>query len=332
MDPRRRLSPTADEVAHDPTAGDPATVATTLVAAAAAGGWRSGRVVVVGDLMVDVVVRPSGPLRTGSDTASEVRLTGGGSAANTAAWVASRLRPVALVAGVGDDDLGASARRDLAGLGVRTEGVVTVAGARTGTCVVLVDRAGERTMLPDRGANDGVDVDAVRAAVRGGSIGWLHLSGYTVLHDGSRAAGVAALDAARERGIPTSVDPSSAGPILDLGAAVLADLLRPVDLLFANEEEVAALGGEEAALSIASAVVVKRGAAGATWTDGTRRVDVAAVPVEVVDTTGAGDAFAAGFLTSWDGADVGAALSGGVAAAAEAVARPGARPDPVSPD
>jgi sugar/nucleoside kinase (ribokinase family) len=295
------------------------------------GGWTQGRLVVVGDLMVDVVARPSGPLRTGSDTAAEVWLTGGGSAANTAAWVASRLRPVALVAAVGDDGLGVSARHDLAALGVRTEGVVSVAGARTGTCVVLVDPTGERTMLPDRGANDDLDVGAVLDAMRGEAVGWLHLSGYTVLHDGSRVAGVAALAAARERGIPTSVDPSSAGPILDLGAEVLADLLRPVDVLFANEEEVAALGGEAAALSIASAVVVKRGAAGATWIDGTRRIDVAAVPVDVVDTTGAGDAFAAGFLTSWDGVDVETALAGGAAVAAEAVSRPGARPDPPPP-
>jgi sugar/nucleoside kinase (ribokinase family) len=292
------------------------------------GGWSRGRMVVVGDVMVDVVARPTGPLRTGSDTASEVWLTGGGSAANTAAWVASRLRPVALVAAVGDDALGAAARRDLAGLGVRTEGVVTVAGVRTGTCVVLVDPTGERTMLPDRGANDDLSPHDVEAVVRGADVGWLHLSGYTVLHDGSRAAGVAALAAARDRGIPTSVDPSSAGPILDLGADLLADLLRPVDLLFANEDEVAALGGEDAALSIATAVVVKRGAAGATWTDGVRRVDVAAVPVEVVDTTGAGDAFTAGFLTSWDGSDVEAALAGGAAVAAEVVSRPGARPDP----
>ncbi len=78
--------------------------------------------------------------------------------------------------------------------------------------------------------------------------------------------------------------------------------------------------------------MVKRGAAGATWTDGTRRVDVAAVPVQVVDTTGAGDAFAAGFLTTWDGIDVEAALAGGAAVAAEVVSRPGARPDPVAPD
>jgi sugar/nucleoside kinase (ribokinase family) len=310
-------------------AGQSATA--TFVADERTGGWTRGRLVVVGDVMVDVVVRPEGPLRTGTDTAAEVHLGGGGSAANTAAWAASQLRPVALVAATGDDDLGATARRELAGLGVRCDGPV-VAGARTGTCVVLVGTDGERTMLPDRGANDRLTPDDVKAAIRGSHMGWLHLSGYTVLHDGSRAAGVAALAAARERGICTSVDLASAGPITDLGAAALIEALRPVDLLFANEEEVQALGGEDVALGIAPALVVKRGPAGATWTDGRRRVDVPAVPVEVVDTTGAGDAFAAGFLASWDGEDVASALGAGARIAALAVGRSGARPDPIPRD
>jgi sugar/nucleoside kinase (ribokinase family) len=215
---------------------------------------------------------------------------------------------------------------------VRTENVVTVRTARTGSCVVLVEADGDRTMLPDRGANDDLGLDAVAAAIRGQAVGWVHLSGYTVLHDGSRAAGVAALAAARERRIPTSVDLASAGPLLDVGPDVVAGALRPVDLVFANEDEVAAVGGEEAALSIGAALVVKRGPAGATWTDGDRRVDVAAVPVEVVDTTGAGDAFAAGFLTAWDGEDVAAALATGADVAARAVSRRGARPDPPSRD
>ena len=112
-----------------------------------------GRVLVIGDLLVDVVARPVGPLRVGSDTAAEVRLAGGGSAANTAAWIVAAGGRAALLAAVGDDALGAVARDDLTAAGVELVGPV-LAGAATGTCVVIVGPDGERTMLPDRGAND----------------------------------------------------------------------------------------------------------------------------------------------------------------------------------
>ncbi|HEU5152681.1 MAG TPA: PfkB family carbohydrate kinase [Iamia sp.] len=285
----------------------------------------AGRVLVVGDLLVDVVARPAGPLRVGSDTAAEVRLTGGGSAANTAAWIAHAGGEVALLAAVGEDELGAVARRDLAAAGVAFVGPV-LADRATGTCVVIVAPDGERTMLPDRGANDALPAAAVDAALAGAA--WVHVSGYALLHEGSRSAGVAALAGARARGVPTSVDAASAGPLADVGAAVALALLAGVDVLFANAAELAALGGLDATLAAGiGAVVAKAGADGATWTDGVSSVAVPAAPAEVVDTTGAGDALAAGFLAATRaGADRPAALEAGVALAAHAVARLGARP------
>jgi ribokinase len=283
-----------------------------------------GRVLVIGDLLVDVVARPAGPLRVGSDTAAEVRLAGGGSAANTAAWIVAAGGRAALLAAVGDDPLGVIARRDLAAAAVDLVGPV-LADVATGTCVVIVGPDGERTMLPDRGANDTLPAGAVDEAIAGAA--WVHVSGYALLHAGSRPAGVAALAAGRERGVPTSIDAASSGPLRDLGAAPARDLLAGADLLFANADELDALGGLDPVRARVGAVVVKDGAAGATWTDGTTSVAVPAAPAEVVDTTGAGDALAAGFLAATlAGADPAAALAAGVALAARAVSRLGARP------
>jgi sugar/nucleoside kinase (ribokinase family) len=285
----------------------------------------AGPVVVIGDLLVDVIARPEGPLRVGSDTAASVRLGGGGSAANTACWIAATGGRATLLAAVGDDALGVVARDDLAAAGVDLVGPV-LAGVPTGTCVVIVDPSGERTMLPDRGANEHLPASAVAPALAGAA--WAHVSGYALLHPGSRAAGVAALAA----GVPTSVDAASSGPLRDLGAAAFRDLIAGADLLFANADEVDALGGLGAALATAGAVVLKRGPDGATWTDGTTTIDVPAVPADVVDTTGAGDALAAGFLTALvAGADPRTALDAGTRLAAHVISQLGARPFRTTP-
>lgn len=289
------------------------------------------RVLVVGDLLVDVVVVPDGAVRPGSDTAATIRSGGGGSAANTAAWLAWSGRSVSLLAAVGDDLFGTSARSELAAHGVEHLGPVLL-GARTGACVVVVDPAGERTMLPDRGANDllGAELTGVLLDDAGlplGDVAWVHLSGYTLLHPGSRPAGEVVVRQARDAGIGLSVDAASAGPICDLGAGAFLDRVRGAEVLFANEAELDALGGPDAVLGAVGALVTKRGAAGASWTDGREVLDVRAKPVEVVDTTGAGDAFAAGVLAAWlAGTTVRDALEGGAIRAAEAVARPGGRP------
>lgn len=253
----------------------------------------AGAVVVVGDLMVDVVAVPDGPLAPGSDTASVVRSGGGGSAANVACWLAAAGGRVELVAAVGDDPLGAGALDELARSGVRWAGAVLP--RPTGACVVLVDQLGERTMLPDRGANDALPAAVVEAALAQ-EPAWLHLSGYALLGEGSRDAALAGLAAARTAGVPVSVDASSAAPLRALGPERFLSWIDGCDLLFANDDELAALGGETAALDAAEELVTKHGPAGASWTDGSSRMAVPAVSVEVVDTVGAGDAFDAGYL------------------------------------
>lgn len=283
-------------------------------------------VLVVGDLLVDIVAEHREPIAPGSDTAARIRISGGGSAANTATWLASLGVPVRLLAAVGDDDLGLRAREHLADAGVGFAGPILEATA-TGACVVLVGPDGERTMLPDRGANDRLPVGAVIDALDP-LPGWLHLSGYTLLGEGSRNAGKAVLSAALGVGCTISIDAASAAPLRAVGAEVFLSWVSGASLLFANDDEVEALGGVRAVLDHVGAVVVKHGPAGATWTDGVETVSADGLPVELVDPTGAGDAFAAGWIDAQrSGVAVEQSLAAGVAAGATAVTRHGARPD-----
>jgi ribokinase len=291
-------------------------------------------VIVVGDLVTDVLVAHQGPIEPGSDTAAAITVGGGGQAANTAAWLAHAGRPVTLIAAVGDDPAGRERVAELRAAGVRCA-VRAHPGAVTGSVVVLAGPH-ERTMITDRGAAlllDPADVTAAIAAVEGAR--HLHLSGYPLLHEGSRAAGLAALAAAAERGLTTSVDAASAAPLRAVGAAAFRGWIRAADLLLCNADEADVLAGtgpaaDQAARLTADVpnVVVKRGPDGATWADRDGgRWSVSPDRVPMTDPTGAGDAFAAGLLAAWcAGASPADAMTAGAALGAAAVARIGARP------
>jgi sugar/nucleoside kinase (ribokinase family) len=290
--------------------------------------------IVVGDLVTDVLVEQNGPIQVGSDTDAAIRVGGGGQAANTAAWLAHARQEVTLVAAIGDDVAGRERVAELEEAGVHCA-VRVHPGTATGSVVVLTGPA-ERTMITDRGASQLLDPEHVTAVVAGAPPGsHLHLSGYPLLHAGSRAAGLAALAAAAGRGLTVSVDAASAAPLRAVGAAAFLDWVRDADLLLCNQDEADVLAGpgtatDQAARMTAHArnVVVKQGAAGAFWCgrDGVA-VSGAASRVPMKDPTGAGDAFAAGLLAAWfSGAGPEAALAAGAALGAAAVARIGARP------
>jgi sugar/nucleoside kinase (ribokinase family) len=275
------------------------------------------RVVVVGDVAVDVVVAPDAPVVTGADVPARIRTCAGGAGANTAAWLARLGADVTLVGRVGDDAAARAAEADLRAGGVRP---VLAVDPQLPTCtVVVLLEAGERTMLSDRGAAarlSPADLPPLDGADH------LHLSGYVLLDASSRAAGLAALAAARAAGLTTSVDPQVAA-----GLAPVRDWVRGVDLLLPNKDELAALGAPATALlDVVGAVAVTEGAAGARWVDRRGTWRVSAPAVEVVDATGAGDAFDAGLLVAWlSGAGPARALRAGCAAGAAAVRAVGAR-------
>jgi sugar/nucleoside kinase (ribokinase family) len=287
------------------------------------------RVVVVGDIATDVLTIHSGPIAAGSDTPARIHLTGGGSAANTAAWLACRGVPVTLVGVVGTDEAGRNLVAELTEAGVHCA-VRHSTRAQTGTVVVLSDAA-ERSMLCDRGANRLLATTDVAIAITA-EVGHVHVSGYTLLGPDSREAGLHALAAP---GVTRSVDAASAAPLRRAGAFL--DWVRGADLLLANLDEARVLTGGKPApaaeLAVALTqvvcnVVVKCGAEGAVWASADGEVAaVAARPVPVTDPTGAGDAFAAGLLAAWlKGADREAALRAGAELGAQAVTIVGGRP------
>jgi sugar/nucleoside kinase (ribokinase family) len=281
---------------------------------------RPPHVVVVGDVAVDVMVEPCSPVVAAADVPARIRMRAGGAGANTAAWLAHLVSPadVTLVARVGDDPAGRAAAGDLRAAGVRPALRVDPDHPTCTVVVLLAD--GDRTMLSDRGAAARLapaDLPALDGADH------LHLSGYVLLDPASRPAGQAALAAARAAGLTTSVDPQAAPA---LGPAFVEDV-RGVDLLLPNAAELAALGGADTLLDVVGAVVATDGPRPARWTD--RHGTWSAEPphTDVVDPTGAGDAFDAGVLVAWlAGADPAAALAAGCAAGSAAVGRLGARP------
>jgi len=290
-------------------------------------------VIVVGDLVTDVLVAHDGPIQPGSDTDAAITVGGGGQAANTAAWQAHAGHPVTLVAAVGDDTAGRERVAELTAAGVRCA-VRVRAGVPTGSVVVLAG-PDERTMITDRGAALLLDPADVTAAITSATGTHLHLSGYPLLHEGSRPGGRAALAAAARRGLTTSVDAASAAPLRQAGGERFLAWVRDADLLLCNADEAGVLAGPGSAAEQATRLtahvrnaVVKQGAAGATWASRDGSVwSWAGHRVPVVDATGAGDAFAAGLLEAWSsGAAPEAALAAGCALGAEAVGRLGARP------
>ncbi|HVD62984.1 MAG TPA: PfkB family carbohydrate kinase, partial [Lapillicoccus sp.] len=168
-----------------------------------------------------------------------------------------------------------------------------------------------------------------RAAAELGAAGipHLHLSGFVLLDQRSRAAGLAALASARSLGWTTSLDPQAANHVERVGAAAFLEWIRAVDLLLPNQIEAQALGGDEAMMGVAAAAAVSMGAGGARWVTSTHTWRVPAPDMVEGDRTGCGDAFDAGVLSAWlSGQAPELALARGVELGSRAAGRTGARP------
>jgi sugar/nucleoside kinase (ribokinase family) len=254
----------------------------------------------LGDLLLDVIASLDEPLAPDDDRVATTLVTAGGQAANVAAWAASLGASARLVTKRGDDSAGQLVAAELAVRGVEVAGPV---GGRTGV-VVAIAAAGERTMVSDRGSAPELRPDELEPA-------WLrcdalHVSGYALMREPVASAALRAGELARAAGAQVSLDLSS-WTLIDDAFRARARALAP-DVVFAVEREREALG------ELTARWIVKRGADGVV-ADG---VAHAAVPTDVVDATGAGDAFAAGFLVG--------GVEAGLEAAARCCAKLGAMP------
>jgi sugar/nucleoside kinase (ribokinase family) len=255
----------------------------------------SVRVLVVGDAMVDVVVRSLAPLAPTSDTPARIGLGRGGAAANLAVALAAAgpHLEVDYAAAVGHDAAGALFTRELEQSGVRPR--LRVCAGSTGVVVALVGDDGERAMLTDRGVNGELDLDHLRTCLDEG-VAHLHVSGYVALEPTTRALVSPLFELARSRGVSTSVDVCSVAPLRRMGVEDFAEVVAGAQTLFANEEEALELAGR-AELNLAletlarrwDEVVVTRGAHGVLMRRHEQVWAAPALAVAAVDTTGAGD-------------------------------------------
>lgn len=263
------------------------------------------KVTVLGDLMLDVVILPERVLERGTDVPGRVALRQGGSAANTARWLASLGVRATLVTTVGRDPIG---RRLVNAL--RADGVVVratrVARLPTGRIGVVVMHGGERSFVADRGAADELRPADLKPAWFDGDL--LHVPAYSLIGEPLGEAGRRAIEIARERGALVSLDLASASPLLARGRRAARRLVADAapDILFSTAAEAEAyLGGYDVGglLESAPLAIVKRGPGGATvlarGLAGPHRFEVATPALASTDTTGAGDAFDAGFIAMY---------------------------------
>jgi ribokinase len=276
-------------------------------------------IVTLGDVLLDVIVRLAEPLAAGSDVRAATRTGAGGQAANVAAWAVSLGADARVVAALGDDAAAGLVRQELVGRGTHVHGPVVT--GPTGVVVSIVGPDGERSLASDRGvAVELAPAHLERAWFDGCDV--FHLSGYALLRTPIQEAALLAASFARQAGARVSVDVAAWTEIRTYGPVRFRELLDTLapDVVFATEAEWEILGG---AYMTAPLAVLKRGARGCTLVSAEARLDLAPLPVEVVDATGAGDALAAGFLL---GGSLEEAGRRGLEAAARCVAQAGAMP------
>ncbi|WP_067185325.1 carbohydrate kinase family protein [Microtetraspora niveoalba] len=292
-----------------------------------------GGLLVIGDVVTDVVALHGQPVATGTDTAADIVLRPGGSGANTACWAARLGADARLLARAGYDT-GDWHRAELVKTGVRPHLRIDP-GRPTAVVIAMVDPSGERSMLTNRGAGRHIGPEDWSPSLLDG-VAHLHLSGYTLFErPGLDLARIAVREAAA-RGVTASVDAASTGFLREFGPDRFVRETAPAGIVIANLDEALLLTGEPASPERAAAAlstaygtaVVKLGAGGALLArDGAVVAKAPAVAAEMVDSTGAGDAFAAGFLAALlSGIAPETALENGCRAGAAAVAQVGGRP------
>lgn len=291
------------------------------------------KVFCIGDLMLDIVAQiPTSPhqLHLGNDTRTVISTHGGGAGGNVASWLAVLGNDVTMVGRIGDDAAGSAITSEFDALGISYGDIVKV-GLHTGVVICLVDPSGERTMLADNGANAGLVISDLPSL---DGVDAIYVTGYALLAPASRPGVLAMIHAINLRDIPIIFDPATVGGMKDVSIEEILSWCTLMDTVIMNEEEAIYLSGSsdiEAALDFflehAPRAIIKRGSQGAIGRE--RRgelVTVIAQATQVVDTTGAGDSFAAGFIDAFRSrSNFAPAIERASAVAAHCVAIVGAR-------
>ena len=288
------------------------------------------KILCIGDLALDVIAQLKESINYGNDTASRISTHPGGQAANVSTWITRTHSKAQLVARVGNDPVGFALISDLDKYGVEHLNLMR-SGRPTGVVVILVDSNGERTMFPDNGANADLEVTDLPPLE---DIDGAYLSGYALLDFRSRDSVLAMIKKINAAGIPIFFDPTTTGAMKIVSREDVLTWVGLMDGILLNAEEALYLGGssdigeaEESLKKYTPLVVIKLGSRGARAVFHDESAKVPAVTTNVVDTTGAGDSFAAGFIPMWlETRDLEKALSAGTSLAAKCVATVGARP------
>ena len=288
------------------------------------------KILCIGDVALDVIAQLKEQINYGNDTASRISTHPGGQAANVACWITRTNNQAHLVARVGNDPVGFALVSDLDKYGVQHKGLMR-SGRPSGVVVILVDSNGERTMFPDNGANADLEASDLPDL---NDIDGVFISGYALLDFRSRESVLKMVKKIREAKVPIYLDPTTTGAMKAVPKTEVLSWVSLMDGILLNNEEARYLGdsddleeAEENLQKYTPLVVIKLGSRGAMGVTGNMFAKVPAVTTNVVDTTGAGDSFAAGFIPKWlESSDLEQALTAGAALAAKCVATVGARP------
>jgi sugar/nucleoside kinase (ribokinase family) len=291
------------------------------------------KVYCIGDLMLDIVAQiPTSPheLHLGNDTRTIISTHGGGAGGNVASWLAVLGCDVTMVGRIGNDAAGSAITSEFDELGI-SYGDIVKPGFHTGVVICLVDPTGERTMLADNGANAGLTISDLPGL---DGVNAVYITGYAPLAPLSRDGVLAMIKEINAHKIPIIFDPATVGGMKDVPIDEILSWCGLMNTLIMNEEEAIYLSGSsdlEAALEFfleyAQRAIIKRGSQGAIGLE--RRGEIISVgtqATQVIDTTGAGDSFAAGFIDAiTSGRNFAQAIERASAVAAHCVAIVGAR-------
>ena len=289
------------------------------------------RFLCIGDAALDVIVKMQTEIHVGSDTTSQISMHGGGAAANTATWLADLGHDVYFSCRLGEDAAGRAiaSEFDQWGIEYRKE---FLAKEKTGVVVVLVNNAGERTMFPDSGANSGIDEKNLPPLV---GFDAAFLSGYSLFNPLSTSGVLRMISMIKAANIPLIFDPASVGTMTAFGRQRVLEILPLMDIALMNDDEARYITGKnelidalESLTSLVPLVVIKTGSSGAiAQLRGGTLLESKTEAIAAIDTTGAGDAFAAGFIPRWlESHDLLESMKAGNEVARRCVAIIGARP------